>query len=126
MTWRVLVVDDALFMRILIKDALKAPDFEIVGEAADGDEAIEKYRALKPDVVTLDITMPRMSGLEALKKIRTEDPDARIVMVTAVDQVEIMREALEFGAADLIIKPFNSERVRSVVAQAADGVARDA
>jgi two-component system chemotaxis response regulator CheY len=121
MTRRVLVDDDALFMRSLIKGALRPPDFEIAGEAADGGEAVEKYRLLKPDVVTLDITMPTMNGLEALRRIRSEDPGARIVMVTAVDQAEILLEAVKLGAADFIVKPFDPERVRSAVEKAAAG-----
>lgn len=111
----VLVVDDAVFMRATIKRMLENHQFEIIGEAANGKEAIEKYRELLPDVVTMDITMPGMTGIEAVKAITSEFPEAKIVMVTALGQQKLIVEAIENGAKDFITKPFNPEQIIQVL-----------
>jgi two-component system chemotaxis response regulator CheY len=111
----VLVVDDAVFMRATIKRMLENHQFEIIGEAANGKEAIEKYRELLPDVVTMDITMPGMTGIEAVKAITSEFPEAKIVMVTALGQQKLIVEAIESGAKDFITKPFNPEQIIQVL-----------
>jgi two-component system chemotaxis response regulator CheY len=111
----VLVVDDAKFMRHMIKAILVGLGWEVVGEASDGVEAVELFNALKPDVVTLDIVMPKASGIEALKAIRTSDPNAKCVMISAIDQREPLMEALKLGAADYVVKPFEKERVEEAM-----------
>lgn len=115
MTKRVLIVDDAVFMRNMIKDIFAGGDFEIVGEAANGIEAVERYREVKPDLMTLDIVMPFKSGIEATKEIVAEDPNAVIVMCSALGQESLVMEAIEAGAADFIVKPFKGEDVLDVV-----------
>lgn len=104
-----LVVDDTLFMREKIKMLALDLGIEVVGEAADGQEAIEQYRKLQPDLVTMDITMPLMSGLEATKKIVDEFPKAKIIVITALGQHKIVVNALENGAIDFLTKPFEKE-----------------
>lgn len=111
----VLVVDDAIFMRTTIKRMLAEHQFDIIGEAANGQEAVEMYRKLVPDVVTMDITMPGMTGIEAVKAIISEYPDAKIVMVTALGQQKLIVDALESGAKDFITKPFNPEQMVQVL-----------
>ncbi|MDI2588851.1 response regulator [Psychrobacillus sp. NEAU-3TGS] len=111
----VLVVDDAIFMRTTIKRMLEEHQFDIIGEAANGQEAVEMYRKLLPDVVTMDITMPGMTGIEAVKAIISEHPDAKIVMVTALGQQKLIVDALESGAKDFITKPFNPEQIVQVL-----------
>ena len=111
MAVRVLVVDDAVFMRHMVKTILKGMGWEIVGEACDGVEACEKYKELKPDVVTMDVVMPNMGGIDALKTIRASDPEAKVVMISAIDQREPLMEALKLGAVDYVVKPFEKERV---------------
>ncbi len=111
---RVLIVDDALFMRNMLREIFSRGGFEVVGEAADGDEAVEGYRQLRPDLVTLDIVMPRVSGLQALKQIVAEDPEACIVMCSALGQEALILEAVEGGARDFIIKPFREQQVLAV------------
>lgn len=111
----VLVVDDAIFMRTTIKRMLEEHQFDIIGEAANGQEAVEMYRKLLPDVVTMDITMPGMTGIEAVKAIIAEYPDAKIVMVTALGQQKLIVDALESGAKDFITKPFNPEQMVQVL-----------
>ena len=108
---RILVVDDAAFMRMMIKDILEKNDFEVVGEAADGNEAIEKYKELRPDLVTMDITMPEMDGITALKEIKTIDPSAKIIMCSAMGQQAMVIDAIQAGAKDFIVKPFQADRV---------------
>lgn len=112
---RVLVVDDALFMRVTIGNMLKELQFEVVGEAENGKIAVEKYRELQPDVVTMDITMPVMSGIEAVKSITTEYPEAKIVMISALGQQRLLKEALESGAKDFITKPFHPVQLEQVM-----------
>lgn len=111
MTKRVLIVDDAAFMRIKLKDILEKNDYEIAGEAENGIEAIERYKELSPDIVTMDITMPEMDGVEALKEIRAFDPNAKILMCSAMGQQSMVMDAIRAGAVDFIVKPFDTERV---------------
>ncbi|MEL6543069.1 MAG: response regulator [Myxococcota bacterium] len=112
---RVLIVDDAIFMRNMLKDIFSGDDFEVVGEAANGVEAVEKYKELKPDLTTMDIVMPFKSGIEATKEILISDKDAVIVMCSALGQESLVMEAIEAGAADFVVKPFKSEDVQRVV-----------
>lgn len=111
MAKRVLIVDDAAFMRMLLKDIITKAGYEVVGEAANGVEAVEKYKELKPDVVTMDITMPEMNGIEAIKKIREFAPDAKIIVCSAMGQQAMVIEAIQAGAKDFIVKPFQHTRV---------------
>lgn len=113
MSKRVLIVDDALIMRMRIKEIATESGWEIAGEAADGEEGVQKYRSLKPDLMTLDIVMPRMDGVSALRQIREEDPAARVVMVSAVDQKAKLTECIRLGAVDFIVKPFDKTRLKS-------------
>lgn len=108
---RVLVVDDAAFMRMMIKDILVKNGFEVVGEAANGIEAIEKYKECSPDVVTMDITMPEQDGIAAVKGIMALDPQAVIIMCSAMGQQAMVMEAIQAGARDFIVKPFQQDRV---------------
>jgi two-component system chemotaxis response regulator CheY len=109
---RVFIVDDALIMRKRIKDIAAAAGWEIAGEAGDGEEAIEMYEALNPDLVTMDIVMPKMDGVTALKQVLALDPSARVVMISAVDQRDKLKECIQCGAVDFIVKPFDHERLR--------------
>ena len=106
---RVLVVDDAAFMRLSIRTMLEKNDFEVVGEAKDGLEAVQKYRDLNPDVVTMDITMPKVTGVDALKVIMGYDPNAKVVMLSAMGQESMVKEAVLNGAKSFIVKPFKEE-----------------
>ncbi|HOD39185.1 MAG: Chemotaxis protein CheY [bacterium ADurb.Bin243] len=116
---RILIVDDALIMRMMIKDILTVSGgYEICGEAADGLEAIEKYKELKPDLVTMDIIMPKCTGIEALKEIIRNDKSAKVIVITAIDQREALMDAIKSGAKDFIVKPFDEERVISAVSKA--------
>ena len=108
---RVLVVDDAMFMRMMLKDILSKNGYEVCGEAANGREAIEKYIELRPDLVLLDITMPEMDGIEALKKIKMIEPKAKIIMCSAMGQQAMVIEAIQNGALDFVVKPFQKDRV---------------
>ncbi len=108
---RILIADDALFMRATLKRILTEHGYAICGEASNGKEAVEMFKTLKPDLVTMDITMPEMDGLAALKKIRSIDPVAKVVMCTAMGQKKIIIEAIEAGAKDYIIKPFQPDRI---------------
>jgi len=108
---RVLVVDDAAFMRMAIKIMLEKGDFEIVGEAENGAVGVKKYQELRPDIVTMDVTMPEMSGLEALKAIMKLDPAAKVVMVSAMGQEAVVKEAILNGAKSFIVKPFKEDHV---------------
>ena len=114
---RVLIVDDAAFMRMSIRKMLEENGFEIVGEAENGLMAIEKYQELQPEVVTMDITMPEMDGLEALRQIKKIDPAASIVMVSALGQEARMKEAIIYGAKGFIVKPFKEEIIVSDLAK---------
>jgi two-component system chemotaxis response regulator CheY len=115
MSVRVLIVDDALFMRNMLKEIMSKGGFEVVGEAANGVEAIERYRELRPDLVTMDIVMPLKSGIEALGEIVQEFPDANIVMCSALGQEALVVEAVETGAKDFIVKPFKEDQVLEIV-----------
>ncbi|WP_404452726.1 response regulator [Virgibacillus necropolis] len=108
---KVLVVDDAKFMRVTLSTMLKNEHYEIVGEAENGEEAINLYKELKPEIVTMDITMPVMNGIEAIKAIKEFDPQALIVVCSAMGQQKVVVEAIEIGASDFIIKPFDESRV---------------
>ncbi|MGI5971750.1 MAG: response regulator [Oscillospiraceae bacterium] len=112
---RVLVVDDAAFMRISIKNTLTRNGFEVVGEAESGAIAVEKYKELRPDIVTMDITMPEMSGLDALKAIMAFDPKAQVIMVSAMGQEAMVRDAVLSGAKGFIVKPFKEEGLLSAL-----------
>ena len=112
---QILLIDDAAFMRMMIKNILVKNGFTVCGEGQDGYEAIEKYRALRPDLVIMDITMPNMDGLTALKEIIKEFPDAKIVMCSAMGQESYVVEAIKSGAADFIVKPFQADRIIATV-----------
>ncbi|NLW60520.1 MAG: response regulator [Firmicutes bacterium] len=112
---RVLVVDDAAFMRMMIKDILKKGGFEVVGEAEDGVKAVEKYKELKPDLVTMDITMPEMDGITAVKEIKKIDENALIIMCSAMGQQAMVIDAIQAGAKDFVVKPFQPDRVLEAV-----------
>ena len=112
---RILIADDALFMRNMLREIFVKAGFQVVGEAANGVEAIERYHELRPDLVTMDIVMPLKSGIEALQQITREDPDARVVMCSALGQEALVIEAVHAGAKDFIVKPFKEERVLDVV-----------
>ncbi len=115
---KVLVVDDTKFMRDILKGILAKKDLEVAGEAANGREAVEKYRELKPDLVTMDIIMPEMDGIEAVKKIMEINPAARILMCSAMGQQALVIEAIQAGARDFVIKPFQPTRVLEAVDRA--------
>ena len=111
MALSVLVCDDTVFMRLMLSDMLEKHGYIVAGQAANGKEAIEKYKELKPDIVTMDITMPDMNGIEAVKQIRAFDPKARIVMCSAMGQQALVLEAIQAGAGEFIVKPFRADRV---------------
>ncbi len=113
MAKRVLIVDDALIMRKRIKDIAEEAGWQVAGEAKDGEEAVALYKQERPDLVTLDIVMPKMDGVSALKLLIADDPTARVVMVSAVDQKEKLNECIRTGAIDFIVKPFEKSRLRS-------------
>lgn len=108
---RVLIIDDAKFMRMTLSNILNKAGHEVVGEGENGRDAIRLYRDLKPDLVTLDITMPEMSGLEAVKEIKKEFSNAKVIMCSAMGQQKMVVEAIEAGAKDFIVKPFDEARV---------------
>ena len=115
---RILVVDDAAFMRMMIKDILSKNGFEVVGEAENGQIAVEKYKELKPDLVTMDITMPELDGIGAVKEIKKINPGAVIVMCSAMGQQSMVIEAIQAGARDFIVKPFQADRVVEAIKKA--------
>lgn len=108
---KILVVDDAAFMRMMLKGILQKGGHEVVGEAENGKDAVEKYMSLKPDIVTMDITMPVMEGIEALKLIKQSDPNANVIMCSAMGQQGMVVQAIQAGAKDFIVKPFQEDRV---------------
>lgn len=114
----VLIADDAAFMRMMIKNILTEAGYDIVGEAENGSVAVSKWAELKPDLTTMDITMPEMDGLSALKEIRTQDPAARVVMCSAMGQQSMVIESIQAGAKDFIVKPFQPDRVLEAVQKA--------
>ncbi|EIJ81390.1 cheY-like receiver domain-containing protein [Bacillus methanolicus PB1] len=112
---RILIVDDAKFMRITLSNILKKANHEVVGEGENGKDAIELYRQLNPDLVTMDITMPEMSGIEAVREIKKEFPQAKVIMCSAMGQQKMVVEAIEAGAKDFIVKPFDEARVLDAI-----------
>ena len=115
MAKNILICDDAAFMRMMIKDILTKNGYNIAGEAENGVKAVEKYSETKPDLVLMDITMPEMDGIQALKKIKEIDPNANIIMCSAMGQQAMVIEAIQSGAKDFIVKPFQAERVLEAV-----------
>ncbi len=111
MATRVLIVDDLAFIKLIIKDTLEKTGFEVAGEASNGIEAVESYKRLKPDVVLMDITMPRMDGIQALQTIMEFDPNAKIIMCSALGQQKLIIQSIQLGAKDFIVKPFKPERI---------------
>ena len=115
MAKNILVVDDAAFMRMMIKDILSKNGYEVAGEADNGAKAVEKYKELTPDLVLMDITMPEMNGIDAVKNIKAMDPGAKIVMCSAMGQQAMVIESIQAGARDFIVKPFQADRVLEAV-----------
>lgn len=118
MAKNILICDDAAFMRMMIKDILSKNGYVIAGEAENGLKAVEKYREVKPDLVMMDITMPEMDGIQALKKIKQSDPSANVIMCSAMGQQAMVIEAIQSGAKDFIVKPFDKDRVLEAVKKA--------
>ena len=112
---KIMICDDAAFMRMMIKDILTKNGYNIAGEAENGAKAVEKYNELKPDLVLMDITMPEMDGIQALKKIKETDPNASVIMCSAMGQQAMVIESIQSGAKDFIVKPFQAERVLEAV-----------
>lgn len=115
MAKNILICDDAAFMRMMIKDILTKNGYNVVGEAENGKVAVDKYAELNPDLVLMDITMPEMDGIEALKAIRGKEPNAAVIMCSAMGQQAMVIEAIQSGAKDFIVKPFQAERVIEAV-----------
>ncbi|MGL4344516.1 MAG: response regulator [Cellulosilyticaceae bacterium] len=111
----ILIVDDAAFMRMMIKDILTKNGYNVVGEAENGAKAVEKYKELKPDLVLMDITMPEMDGIAAVKAIKAADANAKVIMCSAMGQQAMVIESIQAGAKDFIVKPFQAERVIEAV-----------
>jgi two-component system chemotaxis response regulator CheY len=111
MSKSVLIVDDVAFVRKTLSEMLTAADYHVVGEAQDGVQAIEMFSRLRPDIVTMDIVMPKLSGIDATRQIMKKDKDARIVIITAIGQENFVMEAINVGARDYILKPFKSDEV---------------
>jgi len=114
----VMIVDDAAFMRMMVKDILSKNGFNVVGEAENGAVAVEKYMELTPDLVIMDITMPEMDGLQAVREIKKRDAQARIIMCSAMGQQAMVIDAIQSGAKDFIVKPFQADRVVEAVTKA--------
>lgn len=108
---RVLIVDDAAFMRMSLKTILEKNSFQVVGEAENGAVAVKKYKELHPDIVTMDITMPEMDGVLALKEIKAIDPNSKVVMISAMGQEKFVREAVKLGAKGFVVKPFKEDYI---------------
>ncbi|MBE6182764.1 MAG: response regulator [Bacillus sp. (in: Bacteria)] len=115
---KILIVDDAAFMRMMIKDILTKNGYEVVAEASDGAQAVEKYQELRPDLVTMDITMPEVDGISALKQIKQMDPNAKVIMCSAMGQQAMVIDAIQAGAKDFIVKPFQADRVIEAIQKA--------
>lgn len=113
----ILIVDDAAFMRMMIKDILVKNGFNVVAEAADGVQAVEKYKEFTPDLVTMDITMPEMDGIAALKEIKKINPNAKVIMCSAMGQQAMVIDAIQAGARDFIVKPFQADRVIEAISK---------
>lgn len=120
--YRVLIADDALFMRTVIKNNLERVGFEVVAEAANGREAVNLYKQYKPDLVFMDITMPEMTGIEAVKEIRKGYPESRIIMCSAMGQAPMVIEALKAGAVDFLVKPINNGRLVETARRVCNGL----
>lgn len=112
---KVLIVDDAAFMRMMIKDILEKNGFDVIGEANNGIKAVELYKKERPDVVTMDITMPDMDGIQAVKEIKAMDANAKIIMCSAMGQQGMVMDAIKAGAKDFIVKPFQADRVLEAI-----------
>ncbi|MDH4620206.1 response regulator [Brevibacillus sp. AY1] len=112
---RIMIVDDAAFMRTMLKDSITKAGYEVVGEGKDGEEAVKLYKQLRPDLVTMDITMPGMDGIAAVKEIRAFDPKAKVIMCSAMGQQAMVVEALKAGAKDFLVKPFIYDRVKDSI-----------
>ena len=117
MAKNILVVDDAAFMRMMIKDILTKNGYNVAGEAENGAKALEKYNEVKPDLVLMDITMPEVDGIQALKNIKAADPNAKVIMCSAMGQQAMVIESIQAGAKDFIVKPFQPDRVLEAVKQ---------
>lgn len=117
MAHRILIVDDAAFMRMMIKDILTKNGYQVVGEAADGARAIEKYRETAPDLITMDITMPEMDGITALKEIKKINPNVKVIMCSAMGQQAMVIDAIQAGAKDFIVKSFQADRVLEAISK---------
>ncbi|WCK56155.1 response regulator [Aneurinibacillus sp. Ricciae_BoGa-3] len=117
---RILIVDDASFMRMVIKGFLTKNGYEVADEAANGEEAVAKYKAVNPDLVTMDITMPEMDGIQAVKEIRKIDSNAKIIMCSAMGQQDMVVQAIQAGARDFVVKPFQEERVIEAIKKVID------
>ena len=115
MAKNILICDDAAFMRMMIKDILSKNGYNVAGEAENGAKAVEKYNELKPDLVLMDITMPEMDGIQALKEIKKLDAGARVIMCSAMGQQAMVIESIQAGAKDFIVKPFQADRVIEAV-----------
>lgn len=115
MSRKVLICDDAVFMRTMVADILRGAGYDVVGEAETGVQAVAQYKALQPDLVTMDIVMPDMGGIDAVREIRRHDPDARILMCSAMGQQALVVEAIQAGASDFVVKPFQPSRVLDAV-----------
>ncbi|WP_170007404.1 response regulator [Bacillus fonticola] len=115
MAHKILIVDDAAFMRMMIKDILSKNGYDVVGEAQDGAQAVEKYKELAPDLVTMDITMPEKDGITALKEIKAINPSAKVIMCSAMGQQAMVIDAIQAGAKDFIVKPFQADRVLEAI-----------
>ena len=113
----ILIVDDALFLRTALKHILEKNGFDVIGEAIDGNDAVEKYKTLKPDVVTMDITMPGLNGIDAMKKIMQYDSKAKVVMCSAMGRTDFIKEALQHGAKDFITKPFQEQVIVEILSK---------
>ena len=111
----VMIVDDASFMRVSIRQMIESHDYKIIAEAGDGEEAVELFKKFRPEIITMDITMPVMSGIEALKEIKKIDKDVKILMVSAMGQENLIREAIMNGASSFIVKPFQKEKLIEVL-----------
>lgn len=112
---RVLIVDDAAFMRMMLKDILTKNGIEVIGEAVNGNDAVDKYKELQPDVVTMDITMPEKDGITAVKEIKAIHPQAKVIMCSAMGQQPMVLEAIQAGARDFVVKPFQADRVMDAI-----------
>jgi two-component system chemotaxis response regulator CheY len=108
---RILIVDDAAFMRMMIREIVSKNGYDVCGEANDGVQAIEKFKDLRPDLITMDITMPEMDGIQALKEIKKIDANAKVIMCSAMGQQAMVIDAIQAGAKDFIVKPFQTDRV---------------